>query len=60
MIPAKVNALWKSAPLQKIEAGCGAASAPHCEEAFYQISERGIEAFTGHVRSKAERPLHEN
>jgi hypothetical protein len=31
-----------------------------CEEAFYQISERGIEAFTGHVHSKAERPLHAN
>ncbi len=31
-----------------------------CEEAFYQISERGIEAFAGHVHSKAERPLHEN
>jgi hypothetical protein len=31
-----------------------------CEEAFYQISERGIEAFTGHVHSKGERPLHEN
>jgi hypothetical protein len=31
-----------------------------CEEAFYKISERGIEAFTGHVHSKAERPLHEN
>ncbi len=31
-----------------------------CEEAFYKISERGIEAFTGHVHSKAERPLHAN
>lgn len=31
-----------------------------CEEAIYQISERGIEAFAGHVHSKAERPLHAN
>jgi len=31
-----------------------------CEEAYYQIGERGIEAFTGHVHSKAERPLHPN
>lgn len=31
-----------------------------CEEAFYEISKRGIEAFTGHVHSKAERPLHAN
>lgn len=31
-----------------------------CEEAFYKIGERGIEAFTGHVHSKAERPLHLN
>ena len=31
-----------------------------CEEAYYQIGERGIEAFTGHVHSKAERPLHAN
>lgn len=31
-----------------------------CEEAFYQIGQRGIEAFTGHVHSKAERPLHAN
>ena len=31
-----------------------------CEEAFYKLSERGIEAFTGHVHSKAERPLHSN
>ena len=31
-----------------------------CEEAFYKISDRGIEAFAGHVHSKAERPLHAN
>ena len=31
-----------------------------CEEAYYKISIRGIEAFTGHVHSKAERPLHAN
>ena len=31
-----------------------------CEEAFYQIAQRGIEAFTGHVHYKAERPLHAN
>ena len=31
-----------------------------CEEAYYQIGKRGIEAFTGHVHSKAERPLHAN
>ena len=31
-----------------------------CEEAYYEISKRGIEAFTGHVHSKAERPLHAN
>jgi hypothetical protein len=31
-----------------------------CEEAYYQIGERGIEAFTGHLHYKAERPLHEN
>jgi len=31
-----------------------------CEEAFYRIGELGIEAFTGHVHSKAERPLHAN
>jgi hypothetical protein len=31
-----------------------------CEEAYYQIGERGIEAFTGHVHGKAERPLHAN
>src|SRR5439155_23764590 len=31
-----------------------------CEEAIYKLSERGIEAFAGHVHSKAERPLHAN
>jgi len=31
-----------------------------CEEAIYKIAERGIEAFAGHVHSKAERPLHHN
>ncbi|MFY9725694.1 MAG: hypothetical protein WB579_17325 [Bryobacteraceae bacterium] len=31
-----------------------------CEEAIYQLAERGIEAFAGHVHSKAERPLHDN
>jgi hypothetical protein len=31
-----------------------------CEEAIYEISKRGVEAFTGHVHSKAERPLHAN
>lgn len=31
-----------------------------CEEGFYPLGERGIEAFAGHVHSKAERPLHEN
>jgi hypothetical protein len=31
-----------------------------CEEAYYQIGQRGIEAFTGHVHYKAERPLHAN
>lgn len=31
-----------------------------CEEAIYQIAARGIEAFAGHVHSKAERPLHDN
>lgn len=31
-----------------------------CEEAIYQISNRGIEAFAGHVHSKVERPLHAN
>lgn len=31
-----------------------------CEEGIYKIAERGIEAFAGHVHSKAERPLHDN
>jgi hypothetical protein len=31
-----------------------------CEEAFYKLSERGSEAFAGHVHSRAERPLHDN
>jgi len=31
-----------------------------CEEGIYLLGERGIEAFTGHVHSKAERPLHDN
>jgi hypothetical protein len=31
-----------------------------CEEAIYNIAERGIEAFAGHVHSKVERPLHDN
>jgi len=31
-----------------------------CEEAYYKLAERGIEAFTGKVHSKAERPLHAN
>lgn len=31
-----------------------------CEEACYELGKRGIEAFTGHVHSKAERPLHAN
>ena len=31
-----------------------------CEEAIYQIASRGIEAFSGHVHYKAERPLHDN
>jgi hypothetical protein len=31
-----------------------------CEEAIYEIGKRGVEAFTGHVHSKAERPLHAN
>jgi hypothetical protein len=31
-----------------------------CEEAFFEISKRGVEAFTGHLHSKAERPLHAN
>jgi hypothetical protein len=31
-----------------------------CEEAIYEISKRGVEAFAGHVHSKVERPLHAN
>lgn len=31
-----------------------------CEEAIYELSKRGVEAFTGHVHCKAERPLHAN
>jgi hypothetical protein len=31
-----------------------------CEEGIYPLGQRGIEAFAGHVHSKAERPLHEN
>jgi hypothetical protein len=31
-----------------------------CEEGIYQLAQRGIEAFAGHVHSKAERPLHDN
>ncbi len=31
-----------------------------CEEAIYKIAAKGIEAFSGHVHSKAERPLHDN
>ncbi len=31
-----------------------------CEEAIYRISKLGVEAFAGHVHSKAERPLHAN
>lgn len=31
-----------------------------CEEALYKLAERGVEAFTGHVHSRAERPLHAN
>ena len=31
-----------------------------CEEGLYPLGERGIEAFAGHVHSKAERPLHQN
>jgi hypothetical protein len=31
-----------------------------CEEGLYPLGERGIEAFSGHVHSKAERPLHAN
>lgn len=31
-----------------------------CEEAIYKIARKGIEAFAGHVHSRAERPLHDN
>jgi len=31
-----------------------------CEEGYYPLGERGIEAFAGHVHSKSERPLHAN
>jgi len=31
-----------------------------CEEAYYKLAERGIEAFTGKLHYKAERPLHAN
>jgi len=31
-----------------------------CEEALYKIGAKGIEAYSGHVHSKAERPLHDN
>jgi hypothetical protein len=31
-----------------------------CEEGIYPLAERGIEAFTGHIHSKSERPLHAN
>jgi hypothetical protein len=31
-----------------------------CEEAIYKLGERGIEAFTGHLHSKVDRPLHAN
>lgn len=31
-----------------------------CEEGIYKLAQRGIEAFAGHVHSKAERPLHDN
>jgi hypothetical protein len=31
-----------------------------CEEGIYKIAKEGVEAFAGHVHSKAERPLHEN
>lgn len=31
-----------------------------CEEGLYQLGQRGIEAFAGHVHSKSERPLHDN
>jgi hypothetical protein len=31
-----------------------------CEEALYKLGERGVEAFTGHLHSKVDRPLHAN
>lgn len=31
-----------------------------CEEGIYKIAKEGVEAFAGHVHSKAERPLHAN
>jgi len=31
-----------------------------CEEGIYQLAERGMEAYAGHVHAKAERPLHDN
>jgi hypothetical protein len=31
-----------------------------CEEGLYLLGQRGIEAYAGHVHSKAERPLHAN
>ena len=31
-----------------------------CEEGIYKIAKEGVEAFAGHVHSKAERPLHDN
>jgi len=31
-----------------------------CEEGIYKIAKEGVEAFAGHVHSRAERPLHEN
>jgi len=30
-----------------------------CEEAIYKLAAKGIEAITGHIHSKAERPLHD-
>ena len=31
-----------------------------CEEAFYELGKRGVEAVSGHIHSKAARPLHPN
>ncbi len=31
-----------------------------CEEGIYNIAKEGVEAFAGHLHSKAERPLHDN